>query len=105
MYSSSPTQYFGAGSASAATPTLATTVHFAEGATGFFDEFLLLINPSPSAAATATILYRLPDGTTLSKAYAIAPERRLTVWLNQEAQIRSGARRPGVDGGRRHGDE
>ena len=86
MYASSSTQYFGAGSASAATPSLATTAHFAEGATGFFDEFLLLINPSASAAATATILYRLPDGTTRSKAYLIAPERRLTVWLNQEAQ-------------------
>ncbi len=87
MYQSSQTQYFGAGAASAATPTLATTVHFAEGATGpFFDEFLLLINPSPAAAATATILYRLPDGTTLLKAYAIEPERRLTVWLNQEAR-------------------
>ena len=85
MYSSSPTQFFGAGSASAATSTLATTVHFAEGATGFFDEFLALINPSPSPA-TATILYRLPDGTTLSKAYPIEPERRLTVWLNQEAR-------------------
>ena len=86
MYVSTPTQFYGAGSASAATPTLATTVHFAEGATGlFFDEFLLLLNPS-ATPATATILYRLPDGTTLSKAYVIDPQRRRTVWLNYEAQ-------------------
>ncbi len=86
MYVSTPTQFYGAGSASAATPTLSTTAHFAEGATGlFFDEFLLLVNPS-ATPATATILYRLPDGTTLSKAYVIDPQRRRTVWLNYEAR-------------------
>ena len=30
--------------------------------------------------------YRLPDGTTLSKAYPIEPQRRRTVWLDSEAE-------------------
>lgn len=80
-------QVFEAGSVGAGLPSLATTWHFAEGATGpFFDEFLTLLNPSPTSSATATITFHLQDGTTLIKSYDVDSEHRRTVWLNSEGE-------------------
>lgn len=80
-------QIFEAGSVGAGLPNPAATWHFAEGATGpFFDEFLALLNPSATTAATATVRFYLENGATLSKSYVVDAEHRRTVWLNLEAE-------------------
>jgi hypothetical protein len=77
---------FGAGTAGAGVPSLATQWFFAEGATGsFFDEFIALINPSETQQATVRLTYHLDSGVTLTKSYGVAPRSRETVYLNNEA--------------------
>lgn len=84
MYLTRGTQTFTAGHASAGVTTPRLDWFLAEGATGpFFDEFVLLANP---AASTASVLatFFLPDGRTLTKAYALPPKSRTTLWLDEE---------------------
>ncbi|MGH9163233.1 MAG: carboxypeptidase regulatory-like domain-containing protein [Vicinamibacteraceae bacterium] len=57
--------------------------HFAEGATAFFDLFLLLANPS-TAPVDATVRYLLPTGEPLERTYTLGPESRRTIWVDQE---------------------
>jgi hypothetical protein len=84
MYLSVEPQVFRAGAAGMGSPRLSTTWLFAEGSPGgFFDEFLLLANPS-ATATTATIVYRRPDGTSATATYDVPAQARRTVYVNQE---------------------
>jgi len=90
MYLSRPGQAFAAGHESAGVTTPATEWFLAEGATGtFFDLFVLLENPG-TQAANVRVDYLLPNGSTLSKAYAVAPESRFTIYVDDE-QIPAGS--------------
>jgi methionine-rich copper-binding protein CopC len=88
MYLSSLFELFGAGGASTGTATLSKTWYFAEGATGpFFDEYILLANPSPTVTVDAEVTFRRDDGTGYVKHYTVVPQTRRTIWINQEASI------------------
>lgn len=86
MYLTRGGQLFSAGHASAGVPSPTTAWFLAEGATGpYFDLFVLLANPDPSQAAQVDLTYLLPDGGTRRKRYTVAPQSRLTVWVDEEA--------------------
>jgi len=94
MYLSRPGQPFAAGHESAGVTSPATEWFLAEGATGtFFDLFVLIENPGPQAASVR-IDYLLPNGTTLSKAYAVAPESRYTIYVDDEQLPAGSGQRP-----------
>ncbi|AMY09924.1 IPT/TIG domain protein [Luteitalea pratensis] len=64
--------------------------YFAEGYTGgnaqtAFETFLLLANTN-GAATTASVTYQLDSGQTVTRDYALAPNQRLTVWVDQEGR-------------------
>lgn len=84
MYRDAAGAAFGAGHASAGATAAATEWLLAEGATGpYFDLFVLVANPTPSAAhVRATFL--LPDGQSIVKSYAVAAQSRLTIWVDAE---------------------
>ncbi len=84
MYLSTLFELFTAGSAGPGATALSTQWTFAEGAGGFFDEFILLANPNPTPA-TATVVFRRPDGVSATATYAIAAQSRTSVWVNHEA--------------------
>ncbi len=84
MYMTSGGQPFSSGTASAGITAPALQWFIAEGATGaFFDLFILIGNPSTSAA-TVTITYLLPDGTTVEKLHAVPAESRRTIAVKGE---------------------
>ena len=75
---------FLAGHAASAVTAPALDWFLAEGATGaFFDEYILLANPS-STPALVQVDYLLPDGTVIPRAYELAPESRRTIWVDVE---------------------
>jgi hypothetical protein len=69
---------FEAGTAGVGATALSTNWSFAEGATGFFFTYLLLGNPQ-MVPADVTVVYQLPDGTTIPKTYTVQPQSRRTV--------------------------
>jgi hypothetical protein len=84
MYQSTGTQVFGAGHTSAGVTAPATEWFLAEGATGdFFDLFVLVANPTPTAAAVEA-RYLLPDGREVVKAYTVAGHSRFNIWVDLE---------------------
>jgi hypothetical protein len=84
MYLDAPDIPFVAGTAASAVTAPQLEWFLAEGATGpFFDEYILLANPSTSTAQVQ-IDYLLPDGTVIPKAYVIEPESRRTIWVDVE---------------------
>jgi hypothetical protein len=84
MYRTVGGQVFAAGHASAGVTAAATGWFLAEGATGpFFDMFVLLANPNPTAA-TVEIRYLLAGGTVLTKTYPVAAESRRTIYVDEE---------------------
>ena len=75
---------FGAGHASAGSTTTEHRWFFGEGATGpYFDEYLLLVNPSASSA-TVRVNYLLESGASYSKTYVVGPRSRFTIWVDDE---------------------
>ncbi len=75
---------FLAGHDASAVPAPALNWFLAEGATGaFFDEFILLANPS-TTLAQVQVDYLLPDGTVVPRAYDVAPESRLTIRVDEQ---------------------
>lgn len=57
---------------------------FVHGATADpFDMFLALVNPS-IASQTYRVTYLLPGGVSIERTHLVAPERRLTIWVEQE---------------------
>ena len=100
MYMSSGGQSFTGGTASAGITAPALQWFIAEGATGaFFDLFILIGNPS-ATAAEVTVTYLLPDGTTVERPHQVAAESRLTITVKGEdrgwppPQSRRPSRRP-----------
>ena len=84
MYRSAGGQVFAAGHASAGVTAAATSWFLAEGATGdFFDMFVLLANPTPTAA-DVEVRYLLTTGEVLTKTYVVAPESRRTIYVDGE---------------------
>ncbi len=84
MYRDLPGQVFGAGHESAGITQASTTWFLAEGATGpYFDLFVLMANPMPTAASV-DVSFLLPDGSTVDKRYVVPPTSRFTVWVDHE---------------------
>jgi uncharacterized repeat protein (TIGR01451 family) len=84
MYRNAAGQTFAAGHEAAAVAGPATQWFFAEGATGpYFDLFYLIANPGTTTALIDG-RYLLPDGTVLTKQYAVAPQSRFNVWADYE---------------------
>jgi hypothetical protein len=79
MFYTSEGRAFNAGNGSVAMKDPWTTWIFAEGSTGgFFDTFFLILNPTASTASV-TANYRLPGGTTVTRAYSVPPNSRYTI--------------------------
>lgn len=83
MYLNSGGLVFGSGTSGAGATSPSDTWYFAEGATGFFDEFLLFSNAGTDPLHV-TAEYLLPDGQVVPKEYTVPPEARHTVWVNSE---------------------
>jgi hypothetical protein len=84
MYLSRPGEPFAAATAGAGIPAPATQWFVAEGATGsFFDLYFLIGNPS-MADAIVEVISLLPDGTTVTKTYDVAPQSRRTISVDGE---------------------
>ncbi|MEO6008595.1 MAG: hypothetical protein ABIU38_11085 [Vicinamibacteraceae bacterium] len=84
MYMTTGGQPFSGGTASAGITAPALQWFIAEGATGaFFDLYILIGNPSASAAAVS-ITYLLPDGTTVERVHQVAAESRQTIAVKGE---------------------
>lgn len=85
MYLNTGTQTWGAGHASAAVRAPSTRWFLAEGATGdFFDFFVLVANPSDSDAPVRAT-YLLPGGQTLVRDYVVSANSRFNIWVDKEA--------------------
>ena len=66
----------------------------AEGATGtFFDLFVLIANPNPTAA-TVEVEYLLVGGGTLTKTYTVPATSRSTIWVDDEQLPAGSGQRP-----------
>jgi hypothetical protein len=84
MYLSREGQPFAAGHSSGGVTAPATSWFLAEGATGsFFDLFVLIANPQPTAAAIEA-RYATTAGVVLTKTYTVAPNSRQTIWVDEE---------------------
>jgi hypothetical protein len=84
MYFDVPGQSFGAGHESAGVTAPALEWFLAEGATGgYFDLFVLVANPGDTEAQVDAE-YLLPDGTTVSKRYAVPANSRFNIWVDYE---------------------
>ena len=91
MYLSTPEQAFAAGTAVKGVAAPSTQWLFAEGATGsFFDLYLLLANPQPTAA-DVDVTYTTSAGDTLTRPYTIAANSRRTISVEQEDPLLAGA--------------
>jgi hypothetical protein len=84
MYLNAHGQTFSAGHESAGITAPALNWFLAEGATGtYFDEFVLIANPSPqNALVEASFL--LPDGTVHTKQYTVSAQSRFNIWVDEE---------------------
>jgi hypothetical protein len=70
-------------SSESATSSPSTTWFLAEGSTVLgFDLFYLLQNPQATTTHT-TVRFLLPDGTTITRTYDLAPGSRTTIYVNQ----------------------
>ncbi|MGE3844123.1 MAG: IPT/TIG domain-containing protein, partial [Vicinamibacterales bacterium] len=84
MYLSGGGQLFAAGHQSAGVTAPMTSWFLAEGATGhFFDMFVLLANPS-ATAADVRVTFLKPDGSTLVRTYSVASQSRFNIWVDYE---------------------
>ncbi|MGE3841439.1 MAG: hypothetical protein AB7I50_07615 [Vicinamibacterales bacterium] len=86
MYLTGSGALFEAGHESAGVTAPALNWFLAEGATGtFFDEFILLANPSSTDDAQVRATYLLPDGSTLTKLYTVPANARTNIWVDAES--------------------
>ncbi len=82
MYLDVGRQSFTAGHASAGVTAPATRWMLAEGATGpYFDFFVLIANPG-TQTADIEARFLLPDGTTVAQRRTVAPRSRDTLWVD-----------------------
>ena len=77
-----PTPYAGGTGASGVT-TPATRWILAEGASGAFDTFILIVNPG-TTVANVTVRYLPGNGPVVTTTRSIAPGTRATLWPTQE---------------------
>jgi subtilisin-like proprotein convertase family protein len=78
-FSANPNHTYDGGHESAGVNEPSTRWFLAEGATGaFFDCFVLLSNPNPTAALV-TLTYLLPDGRTIPQTITVAANSRRTI--------------------------
>ncbi|HTV02967.1 MAG TPA: DUF5719 family protein, partial [Luteitalea sp.] len=83
MYYTPGATTFQDGHESAGVTAPATEWYLAEGMTGpFFDLFLLIANPSESAAQV-DVSYLLPDGSRIRQAHTVQAAQRYTIWVDQ----------------------
>jgi hypothetical protein len=81
LYYSTPTQAMAAGHDGAGLTATSLQWFIAEGATGFFDEYVLLANPDPANDAAVTVTY-LPEGAAnFSEPVVVHKQSRLTLDL------------------------
>jgi uncharacterized repeat protein (TIGR03803 family) len=98
MYVNRPGQPFAAGHASAGVTAPALDWFLAEGATGaFFDLFVLIANPS-TTAASVDVEYLRPSGPPLVKSYVVPPQSRMTIWVDDEQLPAGSGQRPLAEG-------
>lgn len=84
MYLTAGGQTFRAGHESAGVTAPATRWFFAEGATGsYFDFYLLVANPN-ATRADVRVTYLLPGGQTVVKTYQVDANRRFNIWVDAE---------------------
>jgi YVTN family beta-propeller protein len=84
MYYSRPGTTFAAGHGSAAVPSPSTQWFLAEGATGsYFDLFVLLANPS-ATAADVRLTYLRPSDAPIVRTRTLAPNSRATIFVELE---------------------
>ncbi len=84
MYLSNQGRNFNAGHESMGVTAPSTTWFLAEGATGeYFDEFVLIANPTDTDAAV-TVSYLLGDGTTYSRTLVAPANARSGIWVDHE---------------------
>jgi len=87
MYASRAGQPFALGHGGLGAPQPAASWFLAEGATGsFFDTYVLLANPSSSAAAVRARFLK-PDGSTVNRDYVVAANSRFSVFLDSIAGL------------------
>lgn len=60
-----------------------TTWYLAEGNAGYFDTFVLMVNPSNTATANASIDFLTQDGKVVHLDRQILPNQRMTVYTNE----------------------
>jgi hypothetical protein len=83
MYFSLAGEYYKGGTDSSGVEAPATQWFIAEGHTGaMFSEYILLANPNPSTT-TATIRYLRPSGPVITRNYALTPNSRMTIYVNE----------------------
>ena len=80
MYWSNGTRRGGHNAAAVRSPS--TTWLLAEGATGFFENFILLQNPDAAAAADVRVTYLKEDGSTVTQTVIVPAASRYTIWAN-----------------------
>jgi hypothetical protein len=79
---------FTAGTSGLGATSPAANWYFAEGSTGaFFDTFLLLANPSPSAISVRGLFYNETGTLLLDKAYSVPANGRTTISLDAEPNL------------------
>jgi hypothetical protein len=90
MYASTGGQLFNAGAVTPGQGAPNVQSYFAEGATGFFDLYLLLINPDTVDDAVVDVTYLLADGTSIVKHYDVASGQRVSIAVaNEDPRLRS----------------
>lgn len=82
MYYSTSERFWAAGHAGAGIAAPAARWWLAEGATGFFDEFILVANPDPTEAAQVKVTYLLPTGAPFSETLTVNAQSRETIHVN-----------------------
>ncbi|MGH3450925.1 MAG: FG-GAP repeat protein, partial [Haloechinothrix sp.] len=72
---------FEAGQMGAGATALSTTWNIAEGASHYFDTFLLFGNPNDEEA-TVTVTFQLPEGQTVTKQYEVPAQAKRTILVD-----------------------
>jgi Tol biopolymer transport system component len=78
LYMSTPSQPFAAGHDGAGIAAPATRWFLAEGATGFFDEYVLIANAN-AGASDITVTYLLEAGQSFTESFPVAANSRYTI--------------------------
>jgi hypothetical protein len=89
MYANRPGLPFSLGAAAMGVTAPATSWFLAEGATGtFFDDYVLIANPSP-AAAEVSVRFLRGDGVEVARSYRVAAESRFTIFVDAISELAS----------------